>query len=577
MKIKTSVGLLLLALGAPLVSPAFAAAAVEAADVAAQAGDSGYVASKDSLQNLLNALAGKAGKSAVLSQKAARKQVSGRFDLSAPWGTLTRLGEQMGLIWYFDGQSIYVYESSEIKSSMLALRSANIQTLTDFLQKSGLYDRRYPLKGAPGSSTFYLSGPPVYVDIVLNAAAYLDQHAGKSSLGRDKGPALPGRQRISVIALKNSFVGDRTFNLRGQSVQIPGIASALQSILSANNTGVQKSASAEKKADEPKDALAPGAASVFSLSAPVPGFGAKPSVASDEADERGVTIQAFPATNSLLVKGSSEQVEIIEDLVKQLDVAKRHIELSLWIIDVDKSTFDSLGVRWSGAAGNSKVQVGFNSKVPFTALDGAIFMAEIAALNQKGKADVVTRPVVLTQENVPAIFDHNQTFYAKLEGERTAQLDSVTYGTLINVIPRLSGDASEIEMSLDIEDGDKDDAKSDVNGMPLVRRTVINTVARVPKGKSLLIGGYAVNKTDNNEEKVPLLGDIPLIGGAFRYKSDSATNRLRLFLIEPRMLDNGSGWNADEFGSVQNPGAEERSVQRSMEQLRSYLDRHAIQ
>lgn len=60
----------------------------------------------------------------------------------------------------------------------------------------------------------------------------------------------------------------------------------------------------------------------------------------------------------------------------------------------------------------------------------------------KRRAAVVARPVVLTQENIPAIFDNNRTFYTKLVGERTAELDEVTYGTMISVLPRFASTKS---------------------------------------------------------------------------------------------------------------------------------------
>ncbi|XLM19525.1 EscC/YscC/HrcC family type III secretion system outer membrane ring protein, partial [Chromobacterium piscinae] len=59
-----------------------------------------------------------------------------------------------------------------------------------------------------------------------------------------------------------------------------------------------------------------------------------------------IKVIAYPDTNSLLVKGTTEQVRFIEKLARALDVPKRHVELSLWIIDLDKGDLDQLGVNW---------------------------------------------------------------------------------------------------------------------------------------------------------------------------------------------------------------------------------------
>ncbi len=70
-------------------------------------------------------------------------------------------------------------------------------------------------------------------------------------------------------------------------------------------------------------------------------------------------------------------------------------------------------------------------------------------------------------------------------------LEHVTYGTMIRVLPRFSADG-QIEMSLDIEDGNDKTPQSDtttsVDALPEVGRTLISTIARVPHGKSLLVG-----------------------------------------------------------------------------------------
>lgn len=541
---------------------------------AARANESGFVAHKDSVQVVFNALSSRMGKPVILSRLAMKKQVSGDFNLASPWSALQLLSDQLSLIWYFDGQSVYVYDASETKNSVVSLRNVELKTLISFLSASGLYDKRYPLKGGAGFGPFYVSGPPVYVDIIVNSAAYMDKRNSNVDLGS---------QRIEVIPLRNTFVGDRSYKLRDQSVTVPGIASVIQSILRAAGEqpadGVNRSQTEGSEAalavTAPKPSLA---SSVFNPAAPLPGFNARrtPSGESTAAVQR-IGIEPVPENNSLLVKGRADQIDFIKNLVRELDIAKRHVELALWIIDISKSSFEDLGVKWGASLNAGPLSVRVNgSQLPETALDGQKFLAEISALNQKGKADVVTRPVVLTQENVPAIFDHNQTFYTRVSGERTAQLEHVTYGTMISVLPRVSGDAKEIEMVLNIEDGNADSSsQSAVDSMPLVRRTQISTVARVPRGKSLLVGGYALNSTAADGQKVPLLGDIPLIGGLFSYMHNEANNRLRLFLIEPRVLENGAGWDADSFNSAQNPGSAS-SVLRTLGKLREYLDGHAI-
>ncbi|MDR5616280.1 hypothetical protein [Arsenophonus sp.] len=61
-------------------------------------------------------------------------------------------------------------------------------------------------------------------------------------------------------------------------------------------------------------------------------------------------------------------------------------------------------------------------------------------------------------------------------------------------------------------------------------------MARVTQGDSLLIGGYTREDIDASESKIPLLGNIPWIGGLFRYSSTTNKKMVRIFMLQPRLV-----------------------------------------
>lgn len=495
------------------------------------ANDYGYIANKEGLKNFFESTLHFTGKPAIVSKLAAKKQISGNFDLSDPYAMLDSLSKQMGLIWYSDGKTIYIYDSSEVKSTLLSLRNVTLNELNNFLKKSRLYDERYTIEGG-NSGTFYVSGPPIYVDLVVNASKLMDLNSDGVEIGR---------QKIGIIHLVNTFVSDRTYELRSEKIVIPGLARVVESLLSNNVTqqvnvnGVTELASNQQAQRDsipkmPLFSLADEEANGLKLENI-----AKSGVISSTDD---IKIIAYPGTNSILVKGTAAQVAFVEKLITALDIPKRHIELSLWIIDIDKLDLEQMGTDWSGSiAIGSRLGVSFNQSSSISTLDGSRFIAAVQALEQKKRAAVVSRPVVLTQENVPAIFDNNNTFYTKLIGERTASLEEVTYGTMISVLPRFGG-GNQIELLLNIEDGSESNSSNKTaDSLPTVGRTLISTVARVPQGKSLLVGGYSRDSNAMESKKIPVLGKIPLIGGLFSYEGSSTSNIVRVFLIQPREID----------------------------------------
>lgn len=74
----------------------------------------GYVARQEGLRTFFDALSASLDKPVILSKAAARRTISGDFSMVAPQQTLERVVRQMGLIWYSDGQTLYVYEAAEI-------------------------------------------------------------------------------------------------------------------------------------------------------------------------------------------------------------------------------------------------------------------------------------------------------------------------------------------------------------------------------------------------------------------------------------------------------------------------------
>jgi len=485
-----------------------------------------YVAREQSLRTFFAELSGPLGKPVIVSKAAAAKKISGEFDLSSAQRTFERIAGQMGLIWYSDGQAIYLYDAAELKSSVVSLQTLTVAKLQAFLQRSGLHDSRYPLRH-DGLRTFHVSGPPMYVDLILQAAQLMDNQ--RSEL-------LLGKQQIGVIQVQNTFVGDRKYELRDDKVTIPGLATVIEQLLRGEKDGLEPTVA------RPFAPNRPGVMPEFPLeglaTSPSAQDPAAPRILAREMAAGNIRVVAYPDTNSLLVKGLPEQVRFIENLVAVLDQPKRHVELSLWIIDLHKDELNQLGINWQGSikvGGQFAASLNAGSA---TTLDGVSFVTQVMALERTNRANVVARPVILTQENVPAIFDNNRTFYAPLVGERSVDLQHVTYGTLVSVLPRFAR-ADEIEMSLNIEDGNEVEKTGEgehASALPTVGRTRISTVARVPQGKSLLVGGFT--RDDHSEQigRIPVLGSIPWIGRLFSYRQNRSANTVRVFLIQPKEI-----------------------------------------
>jgi type III secretion protein C len=262
----------------------------------------------------------------------------------------------------------------------------------------------------------------------------------------------------------------------------------------------------------------------------------------------GSMITADIRNNAVLIRDNTDKRHMYQSLINQLDQPRNVIEIDAIILDIDRSKLKELGFNWRVGSGSTEATMNASATEPFipdgsaaTVLiqDFGHFFARIKALESNGDASLVANPSILTIENQPAVIDFNHTAFIKNTGERVANVTSLTAGTSLQVVPRLIKEASSdqlIQLSLDIEDGDI--KQTDAQSTPTMQKGTISTQAIVRTQRSLVIGGFRVEKNNQQESKVPLLGDIPGIGKLFSYTSNNHSRRERLFIITPRLVGN---------------------------------------
>ncbi|MGR2870931.1 type III secretion system outer membrane ring subunit SctC [Vibrio vulnificus] len=492
-----------------------------------------YYADNDSLKELLNNFGANYRVSVSVSDKV-NDRVSGRFTPEDPAEFLDYLAQVYNLMWYFDGAVLHVYKATETRSRLLQLELLTVRELRSTLISTGIWDSRYGWRAAENKGLVYLAGPPRYVDLVVQTAEALESRLVQKSNSTDE-------LFVDIIPLKYASATDREITYRDQGVTVPGIASVLSRVLSGVQTQV-KVANESEEAGASKSATVTKKASVHS----------------------GASVEAEPGLNAIIVRDTQARLPLYRKLIAQLDQPQSRIEVALSIVDISANDLSQLGVDWragvavgnnsildlktTGDVGDGDVELGsgqtFKSLLDATNLN--YLLAQIRLLESRGSAQVVSRPTLLTQENVEAVLNNSSTFYVKLIGKETAALEQVTYGTLLKIVPRIVGDRfverPEINLSLHLEDGAQI-SDGDIDGVPSIRKTEISTLATVKQGQSLLIGGVYRDEISNKLRKVPLLGDIPYLGALFRSTENTTRRTVRMFIIEPRIVVDGIGDN----------------------------------
>lgn len=458
--------------------------------------------------------------------------LNGSYTTDNPTKFLDGVAASHGLTWYYYGGGLYVSRNSDAVTQTIHVGNSNMDVLRSSLQKLGILDSRFGWGEFAEHGTIVVSGPRSYVTLVSET---LD------SLGRTP---IAG-QVIRVFKLHHASVADRTFTYRDQQVVIPGVATVLRRLVEdgvdpvlgessgtrplqfARPLGVEP-ARQSVSADQPADTSAAGTAS---------GRGILRSKAPS-------AIEADPRTNAVVLRGDPSMMPAYEAVIRDLDMPNALIEIEAAIVDISTERERELGIDWSLQYRKGTAGVGDTSPTtrPLTLTlgweNGAdVFLSRVRALEGTGDAQILARPSVLTTSNQPAILDLSETFYIRLQGERVANAIPVSAGTLLRVTPRLvlEDGKKEVQLDVDIEDGQVQAVS--VDGLPIVKKTTISTQALVGERQSLLIGGYYLQSTSTNDQRIPGLGSIPVVGALFSNKTANSQRRERLFMIMPRIIE----------------------------------------
>ena len=169
-------------------------------------------------------------------------------------------------------------------------------------------------------------------------------------------------------------------------------------------------------------------------------------------------------------------------------------------------------------------------------------LSNIRALEQRGKAQVLSRPSVLTMDNQPARLTDQTSVVVPVAGERQSYLYKIGAGLDLVVLPRImaSKDGAKNQVYLGVEVGDGALTDTEITNPNAATSTSDNRVitqAVLQDGESLLIGGRYRNQEVKSESGIPIISKIPIVGLPFKNKKVTNSRFQRLYLITPRIID----------------------------------------
>jgi len=294
-----------------------------------------------------------------------------------------------------------------------------------------------------------------------------------------------------------------------------------------------------------------------------------------------------PATNTLVITDNTFILQKFEKIIAELDVPARQVMVEARIVEAEDGFSRQLGVKFGYAGSNGKNSWGSNwtnaaanrnnyvngqrtlanwardpskNEIPALpawtvdpnvnlptaaatssialvhALSSGALGLELSAQQAQNKLKIVSTPRVLTQDRKEAIIESGTEVpyqEASSSGATSTSFKKAVLG--MTVTPNITPDG-QIIMDIKIN---KDSVNSDCRATePCINTQRLNTNVMVEDGGTLILGGIYQEENSEGVSKVPLLGDIPVVGNLFKSKTRSDKKTELLIFITPRIVDN---------------------------------------
>ncbi|GMB67837.1 EtpD protein [Pectobacterium brasiliense] len=308
---------------------------------------------------------------------------------------------------------------------------------------------------------------------------------------------------------------------------------------------------------------------------------------------KDISIKAHEQTNSLIVNAAPDIMRDLEQVIAQLDIRRPQVLVEAIIAEVQDADGMNLGVQWANK--NAGVTQFTNTGLPITTMmagadqfrrDGTLGTAAttalggfngiaagfyqgnwgmlMTALSSNSKNDILATPSIVTLDNMEATFNVGQEVPV-LAGSQTTSGDNVfqtverkTVGIKLKVKPQINeGDSVLLEIEQEVSSVADSASSSSANlGATFNTRTVNNAVL-VSSGETVVVGGLLDKSTNESASKVPLLGDIPVLGYLFRSNSTETKKRNLMLFIRPSIIRDRSQYQSASASKYHSFNAEE--------------------
>ncbi|WP_230625452.1 type IV pilus secretin PilQ [Photobacterium leiognathi] len=285
--------------------------------------------------------------------------------------------------------------------------------------------------------------------------------------------------------------------------------------------------------------------------------------------ERG-SLHVDERTNSLIIKDISDNISSIKNIVESLDIPVKQVQIEARIVTINEGDIDELGVRWGVSKVDGDTTIGGSIEgnlassglldddatvddflnVNLGASAGAASIAfqvaklgnilldlELSALQTENKAEIISSPRLMTTNKKTAYIEQGTEIpYLEASSSGATSVSFKKAVLSLMVTPQITPD-DKLVLDLEVtQDNKGEDVPTGEGTAVSIDTQRIGTQVLVNNGETVVLGGIYQHSMTNVTRKVPVLGDIPVLGALFRHKMEQMGKRELLIFVTPKIV-----------------------------------------
>lgn len=301
---------------------------------------------------------------------------------------------------------------------------------------------------------------------------------------------------------------------------------------------------------------------------------------------RDVSIEAHAESNSLVITAQPDVLRSLEDVIRQVDIRRAQVLVEAIIVEVADNSGANLGVQWISAQGgltqfnngvvpisqiaagaaaartvrgttvtseNGVTTVNPDQYGDYTKLGEAIggvtgmmlgvvkndWGAILQAVTSDSNSNILATPSLTTLDNQESSFIVGEEVPIKTTTSPGSggtnpftTLDRIEVGIKLKVTPQIN-EGNAVKLTIEQEVSGRN---GDIEGNPIIAKREIKTTVLADNGATVVLGGLIDEDVQQSESKVPILGDIPVLGALFRSTSSTKRKRNLMIFIKPTIM-----------------------------------------